>query len=269
MYLKKADFNKKYPKHVEIAGDWNNANHVLEVAEGRFFPTDFGYVLLASVTDISGFNKTENFSPGCLMSLEVHRDKYTTNLLDATTQKWVDKQVDPSQLERLLCTWLDKQRNLENNPVEKCWKGKFNLNDSSVIVVLIEQQSNGDCSMLFTNLEYIEPNLIKEVPKSAGTGYSKGGTSYTEKQKAEQRMEFIVNQINAFVELKDDNPHKVKDMRDAVTILSALAVGDYLEFLTMYSLMSLALGTPIPLSTDLGIPYRSNKGVSDDTTQSF
>ena len=49
----------------------------------------------------------------------------------------------------------------------------------------------------------------------------------------------------------------------------ALAVGDYLEFLTMYSLMSLALGTPIPLSTDLGIPYRSNKEVSNNTAPPF
>ena len=259
MYLKKAEYNKKYPKYIEISGGWEGANHALDIAEGRFFPTENGYVLLMSVNSITGFNKTDLFSAGCMMSLEIHRSKHTQSIWLKDGGAWTEKEIEPDPMEVRLCKWLDLSEAHANNLLSSSFSGMFNVNNSPAFVAMIDN-NNGDCGMLLLNLKTFESNLIKEAPKSAETGnrgFSKGA-SYSEKQKAEQRLEFIADCVASYFGLKVGETLE-PGAKGLVPLLSEMATSDYISFLTLWSTISLALGIPSAPPSDIGIPFRSTR----------
>ena len=114
--------------------------------------------------------------------------------------------------------------------------------------------------------DIVDKRVTQEI---STTGFSKGGGGYTEKQKAEQRMEFLFQQVNDYFQLESDNPGKVKNIAGLASLMVNLAVSDYLSFLVFHSFVSLALGIPILPPTDLGIPFRSARAVEDPSVTPF
>ena len=228
-WLNRPEKNKKYPKYAEVMYDPHKSDITFDIAEGRFFKIDGGYVLLAIVNSISDV-KAESNVAGTAISFEIFNQEY---------ERYVNSEnpsakTAPSKMQKILCNYIDGifEGDLsflkeENELLKQNFKGLFAYTSSSIIADLVDAKPEAIQSYILKDVALVKPDKIPESLSKVPDARKSGGfSSQSEQQRLEHRLNFVHKALAPYA----SNPNEFKaDIASIASLLAALAA-DETEF---------------------------------------
>lgn len=206
--------------------DPHKSEITFDVAEGRFFKIDGGYVLLAvinSMTDV----KPESNIPGTAISFEIFNREY---------ERYVNSEnpsakTTPSKMQIELCSFLDKVQNepeeflfIDEGVLKGNFKGSFQYSSSSVVLDLIQGKNDLLYRYLFKEVQSVKPDKISESLSKATEGKRVGSfSSQSEQQRLEHRLNLVYKAFAPYA----PNPDEFKlEFSSIISVMVGLAASE-------------------------------------------